>query len=432
MTDSPIILNEREARRARVSLARANDVLSAKGTLNSARDGVPPDIVQMHQKAVASSRNALSSMLEIYDRVRTGDFGDVVSNWESEPGIVLIVARIARNFSQADLASKLGMREQQIQRYEAERYRSISLQNFRRVAAALGVKLTASIGSEFQAWVSQLTVPEQPSISEHQLLTIIAHAKKYRWFEVPGAEDEQRRAIIDFIRESHARFGSPGLLRTGLKSLDLKDDALLAAWRARILNRAERTVDETQSAFDPYDISWLTELVRLSKYDDGPVRAVELAAQKGIALVAEAQLTGLKLDGAAFLSGGVPVIGITLRHDRIDNFWFTLLHECGHVYLHYQSGLAAGFFDEDLESEKTDELELEADHFASSLLIPPEQWRTSPARISKSVPPIEQFAREIGIHPAIVFGRLRKERKDYRIFSDRVGTGKVRHQLLVN
>jgi HTH-type transcriptional regulator/antitoxin HigA len=432
MLDSPIILNEREARRARTVLARAKELLSAKETLNSARDGVPPNIVKMHQKAITSSRNALSAMLEAYDRIRSGDYTDVAKKWDSEPGIVLIVARIARNLSQSDLASKLGMREQQIQRYEAERYRSISLQNFRRVAAALGVQLKASIGSEFQAWVSQFSVPEQPGISEHQLQTIVAHATKHNWFDVPHDEAEQYRAIIDFIHESHVRFGSPGLLRTGLKSLDLRNDALLAAWRAQVLARAEKMVEEAQPSFDPYDISWLTELVRLSKHDDGPARAVKLAAQKGIFVVAEAQLIGLKLDGAAFLSGGVPVIGVTVRHDRVDNFWYTLLHECGHVFLHYQSGLAAGFFDEDLEKEKTDELELEADQFASSMLIPSEQWRTSPARISKSAQPIEQFARELGIHPAIVFGRIRKERNDYRIFSDRIGLGKVRNQLLTN
>ena len=33
-------------------------------------------------------------------------------------------------------------------------------------------------------------------------------------------------------------------------------------------------------------------------------------------------------------------VGITVRYDRIDNFWFTLLHELAHVFLHYQAGLA--------------------------------------------------------------------------------------------
>jgi HTH-type transcriptional regulator/antitoxin HigA len=157
---------------------------------------------------------------------------------------------------------------------------------------------------------------------------------------------------------------------------------------------------------------------------------LRLARDKGIIIVIESQLKGLKLDGAAFLSGGTPIVGLTLRNDRIDNFWHTLLHELAHVYLHYLAGLAAGFFDEELEVEKTDDLEIEADQFASSALIPSETWRLSPARISRSAGPIEGFANQLGIHPAIVFGRVRKERNNYSIFSDRVGSGLVRKQLL--
>ena len=235
--------------------------------------------------------------------------------------------------------------------------------------------------------------------------------------------DEQRD------QESHTRFGSPGLLRTGLKSLDLKDDALLAAWRARVIQRADVVGAEIRTTFDHLDISWLADLVHLSVLPEGPMRALHLAQEKGIVVIIEPQLKGLRLDGAAFLSGGTPIIGLTLRNDRLDNFWYTLLHELAHVYLHYLTGLAAGFFDEELEGEKTDDLEIEADQFASSALIPPEAWRLSPARISRSAGPIEGFANQLGIHPAIVFGRVRRERNNYSIFSDRVGFGVVRKQL---
>ena len=204
---------------------------------------------------------------------------------------------------------------------------------------------------------------------------------------------------------------------------------MLAAWRARVIQRADGLGAEVRTAFDHLDISWLADLIRLSALPDGPLRALRLAQEKGIVVIIEPQLKGLKLDGAAFLSGGTPIIGLTLRNDRLDNFWYTLFHELAHVYLHYLTGLAAGFFDEELEGEKTDDLELEADQFASSALIPPEAWRLSPARISRSAGPIEGFANQLGIHPAIVFGRIRRERNNYSIFSDRVGFGVVRKQL---
>src|SRR5262249_49231269 len=137
---------------------------------------------------------------------------------------------------------------------------------------------------------------------------------------------------------------------------------------------------------------------------------------------------GMNVDGAAFLVGDVPVIGVTLLRDTVDNFWFTLLHELAHIILHYRTGLATGFFD-DFQSATVDELEDEANVFAANLLVPEEIWRRSPARISKTAGPIEALANQLGINPAIVFGRIRMERGDYTIFSNRIGQGSVRRQF---
>lgn len=170
---------------------------------------------------------------------------------------------------------------------------------------------------------------------------------------------------------------------------------------------------------------WLKDLVRLSVYDDGPYRARRLLAEQGIVLIVEQQIEGMNVDGAAFLVGDVPVIGITTRHDRLDNFWFTLLHEIAHIILHYRTGLAAGFFDS-VERTTLDEIEREANEFAGNMLIPQEIWIRSPARIAKQTQPIENLADNLKISSAIVFGRLRMERSDYTIFNNKVGAGKVR------
>ncbi len=56
---------------------------------------------------------------------------------------------------------------------------------------------------------------------------------------------------------------------------------------------------------------------------------------QGIHLILVSHLPKTYLDGAAMLMpNGTPVIGLTLRHDRVDNFWFTLLHELAHVARH--------------------------------------------------------------------------------------------------
>jgi HTH-type transcriptional regulator/antitoxin HigA len=171
-------------------------------------------------------------------------------------------------------------------------------------------------------------------------------------------------------------------------------------------------------------------LVRLSQANDGPLLARDLLKQHGIVLIAERNVPGMKVDGAAFLVDDIPVIGLTLLRDSIDNFWFTLIHEVAHVILHYRTGLAAGFFD-DVEASDVDEMEDEANRFAANLLIPEEIWSRSPARIAKTADPIERFADQLGISPAIVFGRVRLERKNYALFADRIGRGKVREHFFL-
>lgn len=117
---------------------------------------------------------------------------------------------------------------------------------------------------------------------------------------------------------------------------------------------------------------------------------------------------------------------MTVRTDTVDNFWFTLMHELAHVTLHFATGLAVGFYDQTDQVASVDEQEEEANRFASNLLIPEERWRRSTARIAKSAAVIERFANELGIHPAIVFGRIRKERGEWSLFADKIGRNTVR------
>ena len=90
-----------------------------------------------------------------------------------------------------------------------------------------------------------------------------------------------------------------------------------------------------------------------------------------------------------------------------------------------------GLFD-DVTSQEVDEFENEANQFAANLLIPEEVWVRSPARIARAAEPVEKLANQLKISPAIVFGRIRMERNDYRIFSNKLGRGTVRKQLLIN
>jgi HTH-type transcriptional regulator/antitoxin HigA len=204
----------------------------------------------------------------------------------------------------------------------------------------------------------------------------------------------------------------------------------LTAWRARVLRVAAERRAGMKAKFNIADTSWLKSLVTLSIYPDGPARAAELLRDKGIIFVVEPHLPRTLLDGAALmLMESIPVIGLTLRHDRLDNFWFTLLHETGHIFLHFNHGLDVGFLD-NMDDTSVEGPEIEADSFAQSHLLPDEVWSLSPARFSKSAQLIENFAKARNIHPAIVAGRIRRDRNNYRLFDDMVGRGQVRRLFL--
>lgn len=418
--ESALILNEREARAARATLEKVSSAVGPTASIDKARLGLSATVIERHRKAVNAVATDLSVALAQYEKAKQGDYAELLESWRGEPGIALVVARIAQGMSQAALAKHLGLKEQQIQRYEADRYRSISLSNYRRFAHALGVQLRASISTADSRTIHR-AFSRETAFDEQSQAKVLRHALANAWFD---EEPPNSTGLADYIRESIDRFGNPALLRTGMRRLDLTNDVSLAAWRARVIKVAQAEPD-LSSQFDPLDIGWLAELVKLSVLPDGPRLAQQLLSDRGIRLIIERQIPGLELDGAAMIVDRVPVVALTLRHDRIDNFWFTLLHELAHIFLHYRMGLAAGFFD-DLESEDDDAVEKEADEFAGSALIPDELWKLSPARISRAPEPIEAFARQLGIHPAIVFGRVRKERKNYKIFSDRVGNGGIR------
>jgi len=119
---------------------------------------------------------------------------------------------------------------------------------------------------------------------------------------------------------------------------------------------------------------------------------------------------------------------MTLRYDRLDNFWFTLLHELGHIYHGDLKGDIKCIMDDTETSQSKDRIEIRADKFARDSFIPQRTWNKRKEGLNKKADLIE-FADELGISPAVVAGRIRKERKDYSKFSDLVGQGKVKELL---
>ena len=99
--------------------------------------------------------------------------------------------------------------------------------------------------------------------------------------------------------------------------------------------------------FTPQTVQSHCQAIGFSWLEEGPRRAKEFLAKHGIPFVTVPHLLRTYLDGAALtLADGAPVIGLTLRYDRLDNFWFCLLHELAHVGLHMDVDGETAFVDD--------------------------------------------------------------------------------------
>ncbi|EMD1305321.1 ImmA/IrrE family metallo-endopeptidase [Serratia marcescens] len=205
----------------------------------------------------------------------------------------------------------------------------------------------------------------------------------------------------------------------------------LYAWVSRVVQRA-RERKEFLGGFEHsiLSASFLRDLAQLSWFEKGPLLAIEFLEKHGIAVVIEPSLKGTRIDGAALKDiDGLPIVALTLRYDRLDNFWFTLLHEVAHIWKHVNEDEA---FLDDLDASSEDKKESEANRLAREAFIPRAIWKRSDAYASPSKENIDNLSRELKITPAIIAGRLRRESGNYRLFADLVGQGEVSKILSIS
>ena len=251
---------------------------------------------------------------------------------------------------------------------------------------------------------------------------------KRGWIEKWGNPREHAKELVSgLMRKAGCNQPAAALYRkTDQNRVNAKADPYaLKAWCWQVLAQAKERNLATDYRRDVDQFSLLNQVARLSPATDGPRQAVDLLSDYGIAVEIVRHLPRTHLDGAAMKSeDGSPVIGLTLRYDRIDNFWWVLMHELAHVALHFSK--ADQPFIDDLRLAGTGTRESEADDFAYGCLIPLEIWEDSDILENPSPMAVIALAQEVGIHPAIVAGRARHELKNYRLLSQFVGTGEVR------
>jgi len=260
----------------------------------------------------------------------------------------------------------------------------------------------------------------------------IAEMRKRGFFEVTDSLTEIKEyaaeRITEFLNKAPGGMElSPIMLKTSAHFRCNNKEVNAYAiwiWQARILQLASQNSLKTPYKKGTVNQEFMRNLAQLSWSNNGPITAKEFLNKHGIHLIIEPHFKQTYLDGAVcFDSKGNPIIALTIRFDKLDNFWFSLMHELAHIALHFD-GEFEWFLDENLDKVNHDPKEEEADRCAEDSLISKAAWDS--AKLI-SVNDILTFANKLQIHTSIVIGRLRRENGDYTLFASSLKTPKVRH-----
>lgn len=233
------------------------------------------------------------------------------------------------------------------------------------------------------------------------------------------AKDKTEELIRGFMRGfdlqpiHQARLRAP-MHQSGSR---LMDGYALLAWHVAVLKKARDLKVKAPFVKESLTEERLRELARLSRFEQGPLLAQEFLADMGVALVVEDHFNKTYLDGAAMFDGDLPVVALTLRHDRLDNFWFALLHELVHVQRHLNQGrlFIADNLEDKVHHQTTEERE--ADEGARDILIPQAEWLAAGLTVEPTMDAAIALADKLRIHPSIVAGRVRHETGNWRLLS---------------
>ncbi|WP_095190399.1 ImmA/IrrE family metallo-endopeptidase [Pseudomonas sp. Irchel 3E19] len=216
------------------------------------------------------------------------------------------------------------------------------------------------------------------------------------------------------------------------RKAETANDALALVWLALVKDRATSLCLNRDIAFPAaFTEKDLRDVTRLSQDPSMITKLPEILAERyGIILVVEKYLPAMKLDGCVFkLINGVPVIGISARYNRYDNFWFTLSHELAHIVLHYES-LDSPIVD-DFDQVSDSEVEVEANRLATDSLIPRNVLRKIMLN-QGSLKRVVELSNEAECHPAIAAGMIRHRTGQWTLYSELVNFMDVRSELGLN
>ncbi|MFA6897074.1 MAG: ImmA/IrrE family metallo-endopeptidase [Patescibacteria group bacterium] len=318
----------------------------------------------------------------------------------------------------ADLVPYIGSRSRVSEILSGKR--SLTLDMVRSLEAGLGIPAKILIrkpemedNSEYQGWDNSL----------------VAEMESRGYFGDKSTNEYSKLDLLkDFFSSINAQPQLAMMLRkSSYRSSPLTDKRALVAWSNRVMQKAKQVKITKKYKEGTIDLNFMQEFIKLSSKEDGVLLAQKHLKDVGIILVVEPHFQKTYLDGAAILVNKVnPIIGLTLRYDRLDNFWFTLMHELSHISLHYNQDVSLYYDELDNNQVGIDEKEKEADALAEESILPKAKWEVSPARLIPSSMAANSLAKELDVHVAVIAGQIRHKGNKYIYLNKVINGAKVR------
>ena len=333
------------------------------------------------------------------------------------PGEYIREELAERGWTQMDLAEILGRPPQVVNEIVAGK-RSITPETARGLADAFGTSAQLWMNLEASYQLSRVSTKDD-AVSRRALLYGLAPIKEMQrrgWIEATSNAEILEAQILGFFEitklDQPIRFH-----HAARKSTDGSLTQAQLAWlfRARHLARAltiggRFSVGSLNSA--------VVQLSKLKRDAEEARHIPRVLSAAGIRFLIVEPLPHTKIDGVCFwLDSDSPVIALSVRYDRIDWFWHTLMHEIAHIK--NKDGTEALTLDTELVGvdaqpfEDKGEAEKHADLFATNFLVNQAKLDRFVARVHPlySKLKISAFAYSNEVHPGIVVGQLQHRKK---------------------
>ncbi len=292
--------------------------------------------------------------------------------------------------------------------------RPISPETARRIGAALGTSAEFWLNLDAAYRLSRLRDDDNGVYARRGRLYAKAPIKdmiRRGWIEPSDNIDVLEGRVLKFLNIRHIdddiELPDHAARKSTLYSQPLTPAQQVWLIRAGQLARATHAKPYSEAGFE----GALANLRLLLHAPQETRHVPRILSEAGVRFVVVQPLPGSRIDGACLWIGQSPTVVMSLRFDRIDNFWFVLMHELDQV----RKGKPSFDVDLDFSGDDADKpsFEREADEFAVQYLVPQQQLDGFVARVGPiySTRWIEAFAHTMHVHPAIVVGQLQHRKE---------------------